>query len=327
MYRLGDLLPIEDSWDDPRVSASTVWRYGTRAVLAVPVVLPGQILGSLQFIWAGSPRVFKEAEIDFARKLTTSLALALENARLHEEQKNIAQRLQQALLDIPEQTRGVQFGHLYRSATKEASVGGDFYDVFAVKEGRIAVLIGDVSGHGVEAARLATMVKDVVHAFAHQFRRPSVVLRKTNELLVEKQTPGFVTLFLGVLDPEGGLLTYSSAGHPNALVRGSGNEVEPLRSGSAPLGVFGRYSWKDHDARLDKEDLLLLYTDGVIEARRDGEFFGQAGIANVLGRWPESSPEMLPQAVLSEVLAYSRGVLSDDVAILALRLSGDAAPE
>ena len=114
-----------------------------------------------------------------------------------EEQREIASTLQEALLDIPQDLSGVKFGHLYRSATKEALVGGDFYDVFEVKNEQIAVLIGDVSGHGVEAARVATLVKDVVHAFAHQFTHPHVVLAETNDLLIEKRSPGFVTVFLG----------------------------------------------------------------------------------------------------------------------------------
>ena len=234
-----------------------------------------------------------------------------------EEQRDIASKLQFALLYIPQQVWGVQFSHVYRSATKEASVGGDFYDVFTVKDGRIAVLIGDVSGHGVEAARIATLVKDVIHAFAHQSRRPSVVLRSTNELLLEKHIPGFVTLFLGILDPEDGSLTYSSAGHPNALLRSRG-EVTMLEAASSPLGIFPDSSWKESEVQLSKEDLLLLYTDGAIEARHDGKFFGQEGLEDALAAWSEPSPELLPEVLLAEILAFSEGVLTDDVALLAL---------
>jgi PAS domain S-box-containing protein len=240
-----------------------------------------------------------------------------------EVQRDIASKLQRTLLDVPQDTGGIQFGHLYRSATKEASVGGDFYDVFTVKDGRIAVLIGDVSGHGVEAARIATLVKDVTHAFAHQSRRPSVVLNSTNELLLENRIPGFVTLFLGILDPEAGMLTYSSAGHPNVLLRANGEEVKLLDAASSPLGIFPDQAWKESDVQLSKGDLLLLYTDGAIEARRDGEFFGQEGLIKVLTRWSNPSPEPLPQALLAEVLAFSGGVLTDDVALLAFCLSQD----
>ncbi|MBN2566177.1 MAG: PAS domain S-box protein, partial [Candidatus Eisenbacteria bacterium] len=244
--------------------------------------------------------------------------------RMLEEQRALVNRLQNALLDVPAQARGVQFGHLYRSATKEAQVGGDFYDVFELKDGCIAVLIGDVSGHGVEAARIATLVKDVIHAFAHQHSRPGAVLRETNALLIEKHIPGFVTLFLGTLDPKDGSLTYCSAGHPNALLRGRSGEIELLEANSPPLGVFVDQSWRESEVRLEVDDLLFLYTDGVIEARRDGELFGQEGLMAILKGWTGSSLELLPQAVLSEVLAFSEGSLSDDLAILALRLTADA---
>ena len=325
MVLQGDVLAIEDARRDPRVNASTLLRYGTTAALVVPVRLRGLILGSLHFIWASGRRKFSIAEMDFAHKLTSSLAFALENARLLEEQTNIAERLQLALLDMPRQAHGVEFSHLYRSATEKASADGDFYDVFPLKDDRIAALIGDVSGHGVDAARIAILVKDIVHAFAHEFRSPSAILRKTNELLIQEGTPGFVTMFFGTLDTQGGLLTYASAGHPNVLRRKGDQAVVLLEAASAPLGVFGDHSWEESEVRLHEEDLLFLYTDGAIEARRNGDFFGQKGLIEALKRWSEPSPELLPQAVLAEVLTFSGGVLTDDVAMVALRLTDGGA--
>ncbi len=168
-----------------------------------------------------------------------------------EKQREIAGVLQKALLDLPQRAPGVEFGHLYHSATQQAQVGGDFYDVFDAKGGRIAVLIGDVSGHGVEAARSATLVKDIVHAFAHQFRRPYLVLREINRLLVEKNLPGFVTAFLGFLDPANGALVYSSAGHPPPLLSAEG-QVEPLNSAGMPLGVFADTHYRDTETEIRK---------------------------------------------------------------------------
>jgi PAS domain S-box-containing protein len=242
-----------------------------------------------------------------------------------EVQREIASTLQNALFDIPEETGLLRFSHLYRSATLEASIGGDFYDVFKVRDDRVAVLIGDVAGHGVQAARVATLVKDVVHAFAHQSGRPSVVLRETNELLVEKRVPGFVTVFLGMFDPNTGILEYSSAGHPPGLLRNGQGEVEELAAGSPPVGIFSGQSWKDDRVQLKKDDLLFLYTDGIIEARRNGDFFGQEGLARALTHWKSPSPELLPETVLDEVLSFCGCELSDDVAMLALSLGEMAA--
>jgi serine phosphatase RsbU (regulator of sigma subunit) len=244
-----------------------------------------------------------------------------ETTRLYAEQNDLVRKLQDALLDIPQELAGVKFGHLYRSATRDAQVGGDFYDVFEAKNGRVGLLIGDVSGHGVEAARIATLVKDTVHAFAHQFRRPHLVLRETNRLLVEKGLPGFVTAFLGFLTPEDGRLVYSSAGHPPPMVAVDGRVVQLELSGS-PLGVFPDARYLDTEVDLQKGSVLLFYTDGIIEARRDADFFGEGRLAASLARISAEPVETLPPMLLDEVLAFSGGLLRDDAALLAVGYMG-----
>jgi PAS domain S-box-containing protein len=234
-----------------------------------------------------------------------------------EVQRQIASTLQEALLNIPTELSGVKFGHLYRSATQQAQVGGDFYDVFEVKDNKVALLIGDVAGHGIEAARAATLVKDVVHAFIHQTLRTHEVLRRANRLLIEKDLPGYVTLFMGILDTETGELRYSSAGHPDMLVRRASGEIEHLGSGSSPLGIYADAVWKPHAVELEAHDLLVLFTDGVIEARRSGELFGEKRLESLLKRKPVP-PSRLPHVILDQVLAFSEGSLQDDVAILTL---------
>ncbi|OFV80134.1 MAG: hypothetical protein A2W26_09235 [Acidobacteria bacterium RBG_16_64_8] len=243
---------------------------------------------------------------------------AEENARLYREQRTIAENLQLALVHIPSEMGRVRLGHLYRSATEAAKVGGDFYDVFTVRDGKVAVLIGDVAGHGIEAARVAALTKDVIHAFAHQTLRPHEALKRTNKLLLEKSLPGFVTVFLGILDPDSGSLRYASAGHPGTLLRRREGEIQVLGAGSSPLGVFPEASWKTGEARLEAGDLLLLYTDGIIDARRDGDFFGERGLQALLKR--RVSVERLPQLIFDKVLAFSGGVLQDDAAVLTLSL-------
>ena len=243
-----------------------------------------------------------------------------------EEQRAIASTLQKALLDIPQRARGVEFGHLYRSATKQAQVGGDFYDVFEAKGGRIAILIGDVSGHGLEAARIATFAKDVVHAFAHQFRWPHLVLRETNRLLVEKNLGGFVTAFLGFLDPESGTLTHSSAGHPPPLLAMDG-QVAFLETLGLPLGVFADACYRDIETKIQEGSVLLLYTDGITEARQNGDLYGEARLAAALVRMHGRPAEALPASLLDEALAFSGGALRDDVALLAVNYVGRTSGE
>lgn len=234
-----------------------------------------------------------------------------------EVQRNISTRLQESLLHIPSQLGPLRFSHIYRSATEAARVGGDFYDAFEVKGDKTALLIGDVAGHGIEAARTATLVKDVVHAFIHQSPRPEEVLKWTNALALEKELQGFVTLFLGILDTKTGALHYSSAGHPHMFLRRASGEVEVLESASPPLGVFSELTWTPNEVSLRSGDLLLLYTDGVTEARSDGTFFGEEGLARILGR-KRVSAQRLPQLIVDKVLAFSGGRLADDVAVLAV---------
>jgi PAS domain S-box-containing protein len=253
-------------------------------------------------------------------------ALAEENERLYRQQLDIAQSLQLALLNIPSGMGPVRLGHLYRSATQAAQVGGDFYDAFEVKGDKVAMLVGDVAGHGIEAARTATLVKDVVHAFIHQSLRPHQVLRRTNDLLLEKDLPGFVSLFLAVLDTQTGLLRYASAGHPETLLRRSSGEIQVLGTGAPPLGIFPDAKWKTNEIDLEQGDLLLLYTDGVVETRRDTEFFGQKRLERLLKR-KRVTVERLPHLILDQLLAFSHGTLTDDVAVLALQLQAKAEPK
>jgi len=243
-----------------------------------------------------------------------------EKERLLQEQRELAERLQSALLNVPSSIGRVRLGHAYRSATEQALVGGDFYDVFDVKGGRIGVLIGDVAGHGVEAARVATLVRDVIRAFAHLSIRPQEILRHANGLLLQRALTGFVSVFLGVLHPESGILRYCSAGHPDSLVRRASGTVEVLGSGSSPLGVFSNAVWDARAVKLEPEDLLFLYTDGVIEARRDGDFFGEERLQTLLKR-QQVPVDAVPARVLDHVLAFSDGSLRDDIAILALTLT------
>jgi PAS domain S-box-containing protein len=244
-----------------------------------------------------------------------------EAARLLEQQRALFYRLQQALLDIPAQLPGVGFGHLYRSATEEAQIGGDFYDVFSAKNGRIALLIGDVSGHGIEAARIATLVKDTVRAFAQQFSRPHLVLGHTNRLLREKKLPGFVTAFLGLLDTESGALTYSSAGHPPPLLKVNGS-LSLLESVGPPLGVFADARHVDREVQIVDGGLILLYTDGITEVRRGNVFFGEDGLGKALLRLSDVPVETLPSLLLDHALKFSDGRLEDDVAVMAVSYLG-----
>ena len=266
-------------------------------------------------------RSWRLGRVRSSRKTSSCEKAQEEAARLFEQQRALLQRLQEALLHIPSELPGVRFGHLYRSATKEAQIGGDFYDVFEVRDGRVGLVIGDVSGHGVEAARMANLVKDTVHAFAHQFGDPSRVLGETNGLLVRRRIPGFVTAFLGFLDPDTGSFVYSSAGHPPPLLHVDFH-AEFLESHGLPLGALDDARYSDAVACVPRGGLLLFYTDGITEARSGDAFFGELGLRAAVERLAGWHVEILPALLLEEALAFARGRLHDDAAILAVKYVG-----
>jgi serine phosphatase RsbU (regulator of sigma subunit) len=244
-----------------------------------------------------------------------------ETARLLSERSSLFERLQTGHLHLPQELPGVRFSHLYRSATRDAKVGGDFYDVFETRHHMVGLLIGDVSGHGIEAARIATLVKDTVHAFTHQFRRPHLVLRETNRVLVERNLPGFVTVFVGFLDTGSGALTFSSAGHPPPLLVSNGRFVT-LESSASPLGVFPDARYSDKEVAMTEESLLLLYTDGITDVPSSRQMFGEERLGEAMSRYSGQDVEKVPGLLLDEALRFSDGRLEDDVALLAVSYLG-----
>ena len=195
--------------------------------------------------------------------------------------KTVAEKLQRALqVTTGEFPRGGA-AHVYQSASAIAEVGGDFYDVFHVSDARIGILIGDVSGKGLDAAAQAVFMRNSVRAFTYYAAKSAEALARANELLLDTGTAGFVTAFLAVLDPVTGDLTCSSAGHPPAIVVAS-CRAALLDGGSPLLGVFDDAAFTETKLHLDPGDTLLLYTDGLTEARRDGDLFGESNLLSAV---------------------------------------------
>ena len=208
------------------------------SLLAVPLLVRERTLGLLVF-GHRHPAGYRPAETDFASRVAATVSLALESARLFEAERTIADTLQEAVLTMPDALPGVEFAYLYRSATAMARVGGDFYDLFPLDGDRVGVVIGDVSGKGLPAATLTSLVKNTLRAYAYDGEAPADVVTKTNAVVLRSASAGvFVTLFFGCLDLAAGTLTYCSAGHPPGLVRRGADEVEVLSVGSAVVGMF-----------------------------------------------------------------------------------------
>ncbi len=212
---------------------------------------------------------------------------------------------------------GFEVGRAYEAGT--GLMAGDFYDVCATGPGRMAAVIGDVTGHGIEASITAFQVKYLLRIFLRQYRDPAQALEELNsQMAAQTASEEFVSLCIVVFDRAAGTLRYASAGHPPAWLWHDG-EVRPLRSTGPLLTLSPAASYSSREVALDMGDLLLLYTDGLAEARAGEALFGEERIAATVRRDPGMSADVLCKSLLGAARDFATAPLTDDVAILAIR--------
>jgi serine phosphatase RsbU (regulator of sigma subunit) len=279
-----------------------------------------------------APRLRQPDTAAFARALAAQASVTLENARLVAEltqayarEKNISITLQESLMpEVSGRIGTVEFAHKYQSALEEAIIGGDFYDVFDLGEGRTGFVMADVSGKGLKAAVQTAMLKYTLRGFALETPdEPGRVLARVNDVLCSPMSShdGFVTLFYGVIDTLTGEFLYANAGHEPPLLRAAAtSEVCPLPfCDGLALGALAGVPYEQCQSFLAPGDLLLLYTDGLTEARTAaGEFLDQEGLAALIPRQNVTAKECV-RRVYEAVSDFAGDVRRDDVAMLALR--------
>jgi sigma-B regulation protein RsbU (phosphoserine phosphatase) len=312
---------INDAYEDPRINRAVMEGYGIRSVLTMPLISQGSVIGVMFMNHHTRPVAFSTAQIDFAANVASSISLALQNAHLYENERRVADTLQRAMLVLPESLPGIEFGTLYRSATESARVGGDFYDLFELAGGRIGVLIGDVSGKGLEAATATSAAKATVRAYALAGDEPADVLRKTNSVMRGALgTADFVTIHFGQLDPVTGDYLYSSGGHPPAILLRQDGSSTSLGCGGTILGPFLDSRYDQERVVLGTGDTLLLYTDGLTEARRGSDLYGEERVHGALRSAVGLTPQRVVEQVFFDAVDFADGRLSDDLALLAVRV-------
>ncbi len=312
---------IIDTMTDSRVNRVKMKELRIRALIAIPLVVEGQTEAIIGLYYDDEQRDFSSLERDFAEKLSATISLTLENFRLHEAERSMLNTLQSALLAVPDELEGLEFGHVYKSATRRAQVGGDFYDLFELTEDIVGLLVGDVSGHGVSAANTASLVKNTVRAFTARDRSPARIMHKVSEVIEQATASGvFATAFFALIDVKTGVLRYCNAGHPPALVFRDGN-VEQLTANSGLLGAMPTLSYKVSEMQLSEGDICVVYTDGVTEARKGREFFGEERLRQAVANLSAQGVQLLPELIAEQVEEFTSGRLSDDLVILAVRLA------
>ncbi|HYE93037.1 MAG TPA: PP2C family protein-serine/threonine phosphatase, partial [Terriglobales bacterium] len=224
----------------------------------------------------------------------------------------VARRVQMSLLpaaapDVPGLT-------LVGTCQPSGQVGGDYFDYFALPNGRLGLVVADVSGHGVSSAIVMAGLRSTLHAEVRGDFSPAHALGRANELLARDfaSTNMFVSVFLATYDPATGALAYSNAGHPPPFVV-HGAHVEPLEGAGLIIGVMPDATYEDGHARLPPGGALVLYTDGITEAHKgNGPLFGEQALRALVGACASAGAEALHAAILASVREHLGGEGADD---------------
>lgn len=213
---------------------------------------------------------------------------------------------------------GFEVGRVYEAGT--GLMAGDFYDWFRVAPSRVAAVIGDVTGHGIEPSITAFQAKYLLRSFLKQYRDPAQALEELNVQMSASRGDEFISLCVLVFDTDANTLRYASAGHPPAWLW-HGREVTPLHATGPLLKLLPDGTYFSREISLEEGDMAVMYTDGLAEARAGGVLFGEDRIGATLRRDPGASPTSLVQGLLEAARDFSDGPIEDDVAILAIRWS------
>jgi PAS domain S-box-containing protein len=302
-----------------------VRRLGLRSVILAPLRARGRTFGTLSLANAESGRLFQQADVQLAEELARRAGLAIDNARLYTERSRIAHTLQVKLLperlpDIP----GAVLAARYRAAGELNEVGGDFYDVFPRSSDEWAMVVGDVSGKGAEAAAITALARYTLRAGALDDDEPAKALRRLNTaMLALDDTSQFATAVVAYVagaDGDQMWVRLSLAGHPPAAVVRRDGRVETIGAFGTMLGLRDDPAFHATELALDRGDVLLLYTDGVTEAGPRADPFGERGLVELLRTLAGAAPHDVVDAVEHAVVDAQEGEPRDDVALLALAL-------
>jgi PAS domain S-box-containing protein len=315
--RVDDIVPemydaIDD--DEQRALARSV---GLRSVLYVPLGGEREHYGVLSLALAESKRRFTDEDVQLATLIAQRGAIAVGNARLYERQREVARTLQAAFLPpaLP-QTDNVAFDAAYAPGTRDLTIGGDWYDAFRLDGGIIAFSVGDVAGHGLEAAVPMGKMRQTFRALGVIDADPAWSISVADSVLRREHPDVFVTAFVATYEPALHRLEYANAGHPAPFVRGADGALSRIEASGVPLGLGAFDVPRTWEKTLSPGDLLVAFTDGLIESTRDIDE-GERVVAAALEH-PAFGVCTQPAALLRAMVVPDEP--GDDVAILTLHV-------
>lgn len=311
--------------------------HGVARAIALDIVgvggrrLPALVNAVLERDEAGAPAVVRAAVFDASerRQYERELLRAKEAAEASEERaRTLVRTLQQTLMPpTPPEVPGMDVAAAYVPAGRGDEVGGDFYDVFELGAGDWMVVVGDVSGKGVDAAVVTALARYTIRGAAVREDRPSRVLAALNEVLLRDAVDRFCTVVAVRLRDEGDrwAATIGCGGHPPPVLVGGGSAPTAVGRPGTLIGMFDHPRLHDTELVLDAGDALVLYTDGVTEARRGREFLGEDGLQAAVSRHAGSAAA-LTQGILADVMAFQGEAPRDDIVLVALQVPGPTGP-
>jgi serine phosphatase RsbU (regulator of sigma subunit) len=289
--------------------------------VAVPLIVRGQRLGVLA---VGRPRGRRHDadELAVIVDLARRTALALDNAQLHEERRAATDTLRQALLPpaLP-YVEGVRFAAEYIPAIGTVDVGGDFYDVLEMPDGRWLMVLGDVSGKGAAAAAVTGLVRNVLRVLVREGRPVPEILARINEELAEQGAGRFATLAVAAVDPSGPNVAARLylAGHERPILVRTTGETEAVGDNGSALGLLPAITVSAVDVSMAPGDTLVFFTDGVTERRNGDELFGLGRTHEVLAPLAGHDADIVAARLRAATIAFSPETPRDDIAILTMR--------
>lgn len=334
----GEVLNIENAYEDPRFARhfDQMMGYRTHTVLTAPLRNPqGKIIGVVQLLNKfGGPFTSRDERLLTA--MAAQAAISIENARLYE------QELQQLLTNQELETaRMIQESILPETVPQHAGwdigafwwpmreVAGDFYDFYTLPDGRMAVVIADVSGKGVPAALFMALSVTVLRFAMSLSFPPNEVLARANAALIsDQQSKMFATVFMGYMDLDFGILEYASAGHhPPLLYRAAIGSCEYLIASGVAMGLFEEAQFAAEKVALRKGDVLVLYTDGVTELiDADEEEFGEERLEELVLQNISLPAQELTELIIDTACDYAgdEGAVDDETIVVIKCLGGVA---
>jgi serine phosphatase RsbU (regulator of sigma subunit)/PAS domain-containing protein len=297
---------------------------GARSNASVPMTVRGQRVGVMTLSTAESGRTLGPEQVVVLEELGRLAAVAVDSARVHHQRSAIARTLQESLLPplLPE-IPGIESAALYRAAGAGFDVGGDFYDLFSVSEQEWIAVIGDVCGKGAEAAAVTALARYTIRTAAVRRRSPAAIMRWLNDAMCRADLDGrFCTIACVHLDTSrtaGIRVTVACGGHPPVLLRRAGGEVEELGAAGTLLGLVRDPHLEDTYAELGAGDALVLYTDGITEARAPERVLGPEDLRAALSADPGEAAQAIVERLSALAMGKEGTPPRDDIAILALR--------